>query len=105
MTRVFLLCVALALALAACVPHSGSPGEDGMLSPAFPVSPGQRLSVRLEDGGTASVIAGQPYVSALGEKCVQASGHPSVGAACLRNGEWTGLPDIFVSRPGEDTRS
>jgi hypothetical protein len=103
MMRVLMLCAALALA--ACVPHSGSPGENGMPAPEFLASPGQRLSVRLESGGTSSVIAGQPYVSALGEKCVQVSAHPSIGAACLRNGEWTGLPDIFVSRPNEEPRS
>ena len=66
------------------------------------VSPGQQLTLRLESGGMAVVTAGQPYISALGEECVQTSGHPLSGVACLRDGEWVGLSDIFIPRPSSE---
>lgn len=94
------------LALAGCAPRAGVHDRAGSALPAFTaVAPGQSMILRLEDGGTAPVTAGQPYVSALGESCVRVSGHPGIGAACLRGNEWIGLPDIFLSRPGQETRS
>ncbi len=92
----------IALVLAGCVPHPGASGRDGSLPPTnTTVEPGQSLTLRLEDGGTTIATAGQPYISALGEPCVRVSEHASLGAACLRGGEWIGLPDIFLSRPVE----
>jgi hypothetical protein len=100
MTRIIPLLVVLILA--GCAPRSGAFGRAGSAPPGFMVvAPGQSLSLRLEDGGTSSVIAGQSYVSALGETCVRITGHPSLGTACLRNNEWIGLTDIFHARPGQ----
>lgn len=104
MTRMLALLVVLALA--GCVPRYGAPGPSGRVAPGVTaVAPGQNLTVRLENGGTAAITAGQPYVSALGESCVRVDGYPGVGAACLRGGAWIGLPDIFLSRPGDGVRS
>lgn len=101
MIRVLLLCIALVSA--GCVPRSGVSEQVGRSRPPVftTVLPGQSLTLRLENGESATVTAGQPYVSALNEACVQINDYPSVGAACLQNGEWVGLPNIFVSRPGE----
>lgn len=91
----------LTLVSAGCTPRLGVPARAGSGSPRFTaVLPGQSLTLRLENGGTDIVTAGQPYVSALGEECVHINEYPAVGTACLRGGEWIGLPDIFVPQPG-----
>ncbi len=76
MTRLVLF-LFVALTLVGCVPRTGAPGSAGAETPEIitAVLPGQSLNLRLEDGGTAVVTAGQPYVSALGERCVRVAGY------------------------------
>lgn len=92
------------LALTGCFPRTGVHTRVTDPVPALAtIMPGQSLSLRLEDGGTATISAGLPYVSALGESCVRINRHPSLRAACLRNGEWVGLTDIFLAPPAQET--
>jgi hypothetical protein len=112
-------CLLFAIVSTGCVPQfkfTMSPGQPDVLRtissississiPSVPsVQPGQSLLVRLDEGGTVEAAAGQRYVSALGEECVEIGGHPSVRAACLRDGIWVGLPNIFWTGPGVDAR-
>lgn len=93
------------LGLAGCAPRSVTHARAEISLPgSAAVTPGQSLTLRLEDGGTAIVTTGKPYISALGEACVRITGSRSLGTACLRDGEWIGLPDIFISRPDEGAR-
>jgi hypothetical protein len=97
------------IASAGCVPLSMMSRPDvlqtdpAVTSPS--VQPGQNLFVQLDDGSTVAAIAGQRYVSALGETCVEIDGYPTAKAACLRNGTWMSLQDIFWTSPeGVDAR-
>jgi hypothetical protein len=92
-------CVPLSMMSRPDVLQAGPSVDILRVSPS--VQSGQSLFVRLDDGGTVKAVAGQRYVSALGEECVEIDGHPpTVRAACLRNGAWVGLRDIFWTGPG-----